>query len=155
MARRYDPELALADRFKAYLEATLSEDLRMASPVVTFYDPAAQDDAHRVVVLVHNVTTLPNDRASFEAVVEVTVKSSIAQPTMQEDMSAHFDRTNEVREAVLRSEAVDEMNADSVGLGVNFIAPEISMSTDVREGWVYSETKLTVSCWARAAEDEV
>jgi len=108
-----------------------------------------------VVVLVHNVATQENDRVSFVAQVEVTVKSSIAQPTMREDMEAHFDRTNEVREALLRGEAVDEMNAGSVGLGVNFIAPEISMSTDVREGWVYSETKLTVACWARAADDDV
>lgn len=155
MARRYDPELALADRFKAYLDATLSEALRTASPVVTFYDPMAQEDAHRVVVLVHNCDTVTNDPCSFTGEVEVTVKSQLAQVSLSADMAAHFDRTNEVREALLRTTLVAGLNEGSVGLGVSYVSPKRTLRTDVREGWVYSEMRMAVACHARLAAEDV
>lgn len=155
MARRYDPELALADRFKVYLDATLSETLRQASPVVTFYDPMAQDDAHRVVVLIHNCDTQTNDPYSFKAEVEVTVKSQLAQVSLSEDMTAHFDRTNEVREALLRTTLAEGLNTGSVGLGVTYVSPKRTLRTDVREGWAYSEMRMAVACHSRLAADDV
>jgi hypothetical protein len=154
MARRYDPELALADRFKTYLDATLSEALRMASPVVTFYDLMAQDDAHRVVVMVESCTTLPNAPQNYIAQVEVTVKSQTAQKSLKADVESHFDRANEVREALCRATAVAELNT-GVGLGVSYVSPVQKYSTDVRDGWIYSAVTLSVSCHTRDAADDV
>ena len=155
MARRYDPELALAERFKAYLEATLSEALITASPVVTFFDPMAQDDAHRVVVLIHDCDTQTNSPQSYVATVEVTVKSQLAESSLKKDLEAHFDRTNEVREALLRMTLVDGLNAGSVGLGVDYVSPKRTLKTDMVSCWAYSEMRLSVACHTRAAGDDV
>lgn len=147
--RRYDPEFALAEVIKQYLDAKLSETLRMASPVVTFYDPMAQDDAHRVVVLIHGAETNVNSPTSWKCQVEVTVKSQTAQKTLQKDMKAHFDRTNEVRDALLVQGMADELDTIDPGLGVPFGSPSRTLSTDVRDGWVYSEIRFDVQAYAR------
>lgn len=148
--RRYDPELAVSEAFKGYLDAALSEALRQISPVVTFYDPMAQDKAHRVVVLVHECTTKPNTKTAWDAVVEVTVKSRTQQATLKKDMADHFDRSNEVREALFRDELTAGLDAVKPGLGIDHVSTEIHLATEVRDGWVYSEARFEVSCYARA-----
>ena len=154
MARRYDPEFAVADRFKAYLEATLSEALTLKSPVVTFYDPMAQDDAARIVVFPQEFDSETNSPQNWSGEVQITVKSQCAQKTMKKDIEAHADKTNEVREALLRSEMLTELN-NGVGLGISFISRAMKFKTDVVQGWIYSDAIFDVKCHAREAADDV
>lgn len=156
MARRYDPEFATAERFEKYLKKTLSEALQQASPVVTFFDPMAQDDAHRVVVMPKDFDTQVNSPQNWTGAVEIVVKSQLHQgKKMRIDVAAHFDRANELREAVLRGDLREKLDTGSVGLGFDFVSPEMKLQTDAREGWIYSAITVLFSCYARAAADDV
>lgn len=149
--RRYEPEWALAEIFESYLDEVLDEELFSKSPVVTFFDPMAQDEAERVVVLVHDVETSADGVSNFAAVVEVTVKSQLKKPTLAEDMAAHFERTKAVRDVLCATNLMTELDAVDDGLGVDGVNKRRGMRTQLADGWIYSETKLTVKCFARAA----
>ncbi len=152
--QRYDIEWALPPIVAAYLTAELTlqfPKLADVSPVITIFDPMAIDEANRVIVEVPGGKTMKEQQGSFSGSCLVTVKSRWAQPSVAADMSAHFNRTNWTRDALMSPTIAADLNAlaltmataagkSSAGLNVDFVQPVIEFKLDVRSGWVYSET---------------
>lgn len=148
--QRYDIEWASALIFTEYLKGIISSEIQTASPVITFFDPMAVDEADRIIVEIPNGKTMKESRGNFSAVCKVTVKSRWRKPSVSTDMAAHFDRVNWTRDALLNPALNDETTLAAIattknilGVAIQFQRPEISFSTDVREGWIYSEASFT------------
>jgi hypothetical protein len=151
--QRYDIEWALAPAVAAYLGGKISPDIQSVSPVITFFDPMAVDEANRIIVEIPQAKTMKEARGNFSGTCKVTVKSRWAKPTVKTDFSAHFDRTNWTRDALMSPTLATDVQAaalvlataagqGSTGFNFDFQQPEISFQTDVREGWIYSEASF-------------
>jgi len=150
--RRYDVEWAAAPVFAQYLLNKLDPAIVASAPVITFFDPMSGDEAQRIVVTVLKGNSQKESPANYAFACKVTVKSRWAKSTVQNDMAAHFDRTNWVRDVLSANTLVNDLNAIAAaplsgvfvgggGLVFDFIQPRRDFDTDVREnGWIYSDT---------------
>jgi hypothetical protein len=148
--QRYDIEWALAPAVAAYLQGKIDPAIQAVSPVITFFDPMAVDEANRIIVEIPQAKTMKEARGNFSGACKVTVKSRWSKPTVKADFSAHYDRTNWTRDSIISPTLVTDLNSSalslataagqsSAGFTLDFQQPEIVFQTDVREGWIYSE----------------
>lgn len=148
---RLNPEYQLAVAMKAYLEDALDAADFTDCPVVTWFDPMAIDDGHRVVCICQTARTHDNQTGNFSAEIEVGVRTEWAQPTVQADTETHFDRVGQVRDALgplpetLAAALASFCNA---GFTVSYVDSQREYTTEVNEGNFYSSTKLSVECHA-------
>ena len=144
---RYDIEWVLAGAVAAYLGDELSDQSLQASPVVTFFDPMAVAEENRLVVEVPRAVTDKCLKGIFDADVTVTVKSRWTQKTVQTDFQNHYSRTNDCRDKLMADpETMSAALSGYVnGVVFDYVQPKVEFSTDVREGWIYSEAKLVIN----------
>jgi hypothetical protein len=152
---RYDIENAAADVVVAYLRSVVDaaiqnvddKDGNPQSIIVTFYDPMSVDEANRIVVRCPDGETMKESMANGGLSVEVGIKSQWKQPTIEADFEAHFARVAEVRDKLFPVDLIERLNAAAAaadppitGIGIDYVAQGRKLYTDVREGWLYSET---------------
>ena len=150
--RVYEAEWAVAQIFAQYLDEVLPAENNepfQKCPCVTFFDPMAQDEADRVVIFIHQVDAPADGAANFVATVEVTIKSRNTQPKMEDDVKRHFARVKLLRGALCDAGMLAALDGIDSGLGVNYVNNGRQFRTDVAKGWIYSETRLEVKCFAR------
>jgi len=154
--QRYDIEWALAPVVAAYLSGKISPQIQAVSPVITFFDPMAVDEANRIIVEIPNSETMKELTGNFSGVCNVTVKSRWAKPSVAADFKAHYDRVNWTRDSLMSPTLVADLNVSalslsaaagqsSVGFTLDFVKPVLKFKTDVREGWIYSEATFDVT----------
>jgi hypothetical protein len=143
MSQRYDIEWALAPVVAVYLQGKISDAAQLISPVVTFFDPMAVDEANRFVIEVPSAMTLADSPGNFSGACQCTVKSRWTQKTLAVDMAAHFDRSNQMRDALMSIALANDLNTvagNNAGWKMDYIQPKREFKTVVAEGWVYSDT---------------
>lgn len=151
-AARFDFEFALPQGFQAYLAAVLSDATTSVSPVVTWFDPMAVDDANRVVVFATRGTAPNNLSSNCDMSVEIGVKSRWAQKTLAADIAAHGARLSDVRNALLEQGLAGDADLQVPGMGIINIDNTRQYESDVIDnGWIISKTTLTVSVFAKAS----
>jgi hypothetical protein len=144
--RRYDIEWALAPVVALYLQGKISAAAQLISPVVTFFDPMAVDEANRFVIEIPSAATMAESPGNFSGTCQCTVKSRWTQKTLAADMAAHFDRSNWMRDALMSIALVNDLNTaagNNAGWRLDYIQPKREFSTVVAEGWAYSDVKFT------------
>lgn len=151
--QRYDIEWALAPVVASYLQGKLDPAIVAASPVITFFDPMAVDEASRIIVEIPQCQTMKELQGNFNGSCNVTVKSRWTKPTVAADFPAHYNRTNFTRDALMSAMLAADLNSaaavlaaaagqPSVGFNLDFVQPVFTFKTDVREGWIYSEASF-------------
>lgn len=149
MSARYDIEGIVADTLSAYLSAQLGSGVTTTCPVVTFYDPMSVDEASRIVVLAPDAASREEAAGNFTVRVEIGIKSRWAQASAGTDWTTHMSRVNLVRGVLWDADLAASLHTEANGLiGVNFVQPERKITTDVREGWYYTPTTLTLEVFA-------
>jgi hypothetical protein len=148
---RVVPEYALAQAAAAYLTATLDAIDFETWPIVTWFDPMAQDESNRVVCIVEGGETMAQDPASFSLELSVGVKTQWAQPSVATDMANHFDRTNQVRDVLNTTQdtlLTGLIAACPAGFSVSYVNQSRQLTTQVNQANYWSEIKLTVKAHA-------
>lgn len=149
---RYDIEWALPAVVVAYLQAKLPEAAQAVSPVITFFDPMAVAEENRFIVEVPKCSTMAEAPGNFSGTCDVTVKSRWARPTAKADQSAHSDRTNWARDALMAPECADDLSAAAVGFAIDYVQPKRDWDTQVEEGWIYSRGGFSFNGFFKATE---
>ena len=141
-AQRYDIEWVMAGIVVAYLTNKIDVALQEKSPVVTFFDPMAIEEDNRFVVEVPAAQTNQESPGNYEGSCKCTVKSRVTEATGAEDQKAHFNRTNWMRDVLMSSALLDDLNALATAgeFVLDYIQPHRDFSTDAtKEGWIYSD----------------
>lgn len=148
---RYDAEYALVLSAKAYAESKLDAIDFEQWPLVTMFDPMAVDAGNRVAFICQSGQSMAESVGNFSFELEVGVRTDWTQPTVETDLSNHFDRVNQVRD-VFNQDTVtlcDEMTALAPsGFKINYIEQQRKFTTDVNEASYYSAITLAVRCYA-------
>lgn len=142
-------ELVLANGFTALFNATLDASRLADCPPVSFADPMAWDEAHRLITFCPTLTNAPEHPGSFLADVQIMVKSQWTQPDASTDISAHFARVNDVRNLLLADDLTDRLSAviNPDDLGIDHVNKGIRFTTALMDGnWITSEAQLQVRC---------
>ena len=145
------PEYALSLTAKAYLTSALDSADFEAWPLCTYFDPMATDDSNRVVCIVESGESEPEATGNFNLELQVGVKTQWAQPTVETDMQNHFDRVNQVRDALSCDQETLVAALITVcpeGFSIHGVDLRRQFTTAVNQGNYYSDIKLTVKAHA-------
>jgi hypothetical protein len=148
---KYAIEYHIALAAKAYIESKVDAVDFQTWPVVTWFDPMAIDEGNRVVCICESVSSAPESPGNLTATVEIGVRSSWAQPTVDLDMAAHFSRVNQVRDVFNAPQSnliADISNLCESGVVVSYVNQAREYRTEVNEGNYYSSLMLTIKCVA-------
>lgn len=153
---RHDFELVTCDTYANYLEAVIDEAVLSVCPVVTVFDDMSNDEADRIVVRCESGETKTSGPANAVCVVDVVVKTLLRQPSMQDDVTKHFERVNAVRDALTVADTDDAVNAYSEdGIAVDRIEPVRRFETRIVNGdGGFIESKLELQTHVHTTEEE-
>ena len=148
---RVIPEYACSVAAKDYLTSALDAVDFVEWPICEYFDPMAQDESNRVVCIVESADTEPESTGQFQVELQVGVKTQWAQPSVEADRANHFDRVNQVRDALCGDMETLVTALNSVcptGFAIHGVNLRRQFTTAVNQGNYYSDVKLTIQAHA-------
>lgn len=147
---RYAVEYNVAESIKDYIEALLSDDAHDSALVCAFTDPNIDDDSDRIGVMVPSCAGSAETRGNYTAKVEVGIKTATGQPTLEDDKLRHFSRVSKVRGGFM-IDSVRELIQEGASehIGINFIQVAQDCTTQVFQGWFYSQVNIDLEVFIK------
>lgn len=150
MSAYLDPEFLLAEVVAGWLRDQVSTETQEACPVVEFSDPMSVDAADRIVVMVPSGESDEEWGGNGTFQLDIGIKTQWQQSDIDADFAKHRARIKEVRTILWDSDLQTSLETQSDGqIGVSFVHPKRGFKTQVYDGWLYTETNLTVQIYLK------
>lgn len=152
MSAQYNIEQLTAAVFAGYINAQMDPTLLGDNcRCVTFYDLMSIDQANRIVVMVSAVQMDADMPGNGTAQIEIGIKSQWTQADLEADQAAHWVRVDAVENIFADAGIVAALQAQAdTTLGINFIQPQRTRSTQLMDGWIFTEIKLNAEIFVMA-----